>query len=177
MKDQDQSNNLARFGICIGGLLVLALLALLTWYLTFVTFIDVYEFAFVYDKVSGKVQPIKKTGYVVYTPFLFSVHTIDLRPYQISITPGHDHMSGSTGGDDVGSRVLNAKLVRFNPDGLDKFLEWHGRKAGDDLKRMLTILKAYAFDRTNGHDCPFLTVVTELATTPSSQISENRVMK
>jgi len=36
------------------------------------------------------------------------------------------------------------------------------------------ILKAYAFDRDNGTDCPFLTIVNELAPTQGGQISTGR---
>jgi hypothetical protein len=76
------------------------------------------------------------------------VHKLDLRPYQITIS--------------ANQRVLNAKLVRFNPDGLAKFIEWHGRNAGDFTNNLLEILKCYAFDKANGEDCPFLTVIQEI---------------
>ncbi len=64
------------------------------------------------------------------------------------------------------ARVLNCKLVRFNPDGLDLFLSWHGRNdyhgpnttSTDNLS---PILMSYAFDGS-GTEYPFLTVLRDL---------------
>jgi hypothetical protein len=51
----------------------------------------------------------------------------------------------------------------FNPEGLKTFVEWHGRDAGDSLSDLLEILKCYAFDRDEGRDCPFITIISVLA--------------
>ncbi|MDD5050783.1 MAG: hypothetical protein PHV93_03525 [Candidatus Pacebacteria bacterium] len=133
----------------VGGSIGLGVLGLAAWFMFWVTFVDNYEFGFAYDKFTGKIEPIEHTGWVSRTPWRYSVHTIDLRPYQLSIS--------------ANSRVLNAKLVRFNPKGIDTFVEWHGRSAGDKLSDLQEILKCYAFDRAEGRDCPFLTVIQELA--------------
>lgn len=110
----------------------------------FVTFVDNYEFAFAYDMWAGKIEKIDGSGWVVRWPIRYSVHTIDLRPQQVQIS--------------FNKRVLNAKLVRFDPKGIETFIEWHGRKAGDNNEELLEILKCYAFDQDEGRDCPFLSV-------------------
>lgn len=135
-----------------GGALVVSLLVTWIWYMTCVGFVDNYEYGFIYDKYSGSITKVEHTGWVVLNPFVSDLHKIDLRPYQISVN--------------ANNRVLNAKLVRFNPDGLEKFLELHGRSAGDKLEGdhgLLEILRSYAFDRQGGKNCPFLTVVNEMA--------------
>jgi hypothetical protein len=49
-------------------------------------------------------------------------------------------------------RVLNCKLVQFNPDGLELFLSWHGfeydsqTSASQDSTRLAEMLKSYVFD-------------------------------
>lgn len=132
-----------------GGIVGVGLVGLFLWYQIFVAFVDNYEYGFTYDKFTGKIEHIEHTGWVVRNPWHYSVHTVDIRPYQVSIS--------------ANSRILNAKLVRFNPAGLETFVEWHGRAAGDETSGMLEILKCYAFDRDEGRDCPFLTVISVLA--------------
>lgn len=141
------------FLVFLVSLIPLTLIGLLIFRLGWVTFVDNYELGFSYDSVTGKIEKINRTGWIIRTPMRYSVHAIDLRPYQVSIS--------------ANSRILNAKLVRFNPDGLETFVEWHGRDAGDQKDQMLEILKCYAFDRDQGKDCPFLTVINELS--PNNQ--------
>jgi len=124
-----------------------------------VTAVDNYELAFNYNWWTGKIEKLDRAGWIIRWPIVNSVHTIDLRPYQISITADiQKNVSGSSSDRGIGARVLNAKLVRFNPEGLDTFIEWHGRRAGNNTRQMLEILKAYAFDSEGGRGCPFLTV-------------------
>ncbi len=147
------------------SLVVVALICLVTWRMFWVTKVDNYELAFNYNWLSGQIERFERTGWVTRTPIINSVHTIDLRPYQISITADiQRNIDGRQ--SNLGARVLNAKLVRFNPEGLNKFIEWHGRGAGDKTSEMLEILKAYAFNASGGKDCPFLTIVDELSPKP-----------
>jgi hypothetical protein len=148
-----------KFFTLVAVLVVIIVVGLIGFRMTCVTFIDNYEFGFSYDKLTGKIEKIDRSGWIVRPPFIYSIHGIDMRPYQVSIS--------------ANQRILNAKLVRFNPEGLDKFVEWHGRDAGDDLYTMLEILKCYAFDRAEGRDCPFLTVISELDT-PQGIFPENK---
>jgi hypothetical protein len=126
--------------------------------------IDNYELGYKFDSRDGRITVLRnadktpRAGYVGRTPFFDSIHTIDLRPRQVCITVGGPAAAGS--GSGANARVLNCKLVRFNPDGLDLFLSWHGRgdyhdSALDDL------LKIYAYDGS-GRSYPFLTILREL---------------
>jgi hypothetical protein len=139
----------------IGVVMVLAVVGVLVWRIFWVTFVDNYELAFSYNKLNGQIALVNRTGWIVRTPFVYSVHAIDLRPYQVTIS--------------ANARILNAKLVRFNTQGLATFVEWHGRDAGDSTDNMLEILKCYAFDRDEGRDCPFLTVISVLAPNQGAQ--------
>lgn len=151
-------SRLMKAGIIGGSVFFVCLFSFVIWYSFWVSFIDNYELGFTYNKFTGEIKVIEHTGWVVRNPWAYGVHKIDLRPYQLSIS--------------ANSRVLNAKLVRFNPDGLKTFIEWHGRDAGDDRQSLLEILKCYAFDRAEGKDCPFLTVLQELAPGQGVPINE-----
>lgn len=139
---------------------VLGIITFLIWYGAWVNFVENYEYGFSYDKFTGKIEKVKHSGWIVAKPWEKTIHKIDLRPYQVSIT-------GQLNG--INQRVLNAKLVRFDTLGLQTFIEWHGRSAGDNVENLKEILKCYAFDRDEGRDCPFLKVENVLA--PSQSIS------
>ncbi len=119
-------------------------------------YVEKHELGYTFDRFNGEVQIVPHTGWVVRNPFHYSVYTIDLRPYQVSITAA----TATTG---ISDRILNAKLVRFNPAGLQTFISWHGCGAGGSVGNLKEILKCYAFDKQNGADCPFVTVVSELS--------------
>jgi hypothetical protein len=158
--------------IVIGAIVtvVLAFIGFLIWYVAWVNFVENYEYGFSYNKFTGEVKQVPHSGWIVATPWRYTIHKIDTRPYQVSITA--DLQSGGMSG--INQRVLNAKLVRFNPIGLATFIEWHGRDAGDDLAGLKEILKCYAFDRDEGRDCPFLTVTGALA--PSQSINSTEII-
>ncbi len=139
---------LVYFGIIIVILIILGLISAPI----FITSIDKHEYGFTFNRFTGEIDSIGRTGWVVRNPIKYAVHKIDERPYQISITA----MMG------VGGRVLNAKLVRFDHKGLKTFIEWHGRKAGDNISNLLEILKCYAFAADGGKSCPFLKVESEI---------------
>lgn len=139
-------------------LLVLAFLGGSIFRWTCVTFVDNYEQGFTYDRFAGKIEKLNRTGYIIRCPVKYVVHAIDLRPYQLSITANF----GAQGTSGIPARVLNAKLVQFNPAGLDTFVAWHGRDAGDALGNLQEIMKCYAFGKDGGRDCPFITVLSEI---------------
>ena len=78
------------------------------------------------------------------------------------------------------ARVLNCKLVSFDPAGLDLFLSWHGRNdysgpgvstAGTTTataSNLENILMSYAFDGS-GKSYPFLKVIRELRPEEAAQ--------
>lgn len=148
------SSSNASFGfkmmVTAGIALVVALLVFVFWRLFWVTDVDVHELGYNYNRLTGQIEVIDRPGWYTRMPIINSVHTIDLRPHQVTIS--------------ANSRILNAKLVRFNPAGLQTFIDWHGRDVGRGMSNSLfEILKSYAFDRDEGRDCPFLTVVSVLA--------------
>lgn len=141
-----------KFGVVLGVVATFVVICLCAFRLFFVSFVDNYELGFVYNKFNGKIEILSHTGWIVVNPLRDEVHSIDLRPGQVCMN--------------ANSRVLNCKLVRFNPKGLPTFLEWHGRQAGQstmhDGTSIYEILKSYAFNVKGGADCPFLIIEDEM---------------
>ncbi len=163
MKPIDWEKVRRYLGYFLGGCVVLGIIGLIVFRAAFLTHVEKHELGYVFNKFNGKIEKLDRTGYFVFNPIKYSVHKIDLRPYQISITASFG--ANSSGSSGVSARVLNAKLVKFNPEepGLDTFIAWHGCDAGDSVDNLKEILKCYAFDKDGGTDCPFLTVISELA--------------
>lgn len=118
-------------------------------------FVDNYELGYKFSKTTGQITVLEHSGYAPVIPVFESIHTVDLRPRQVCITVGNQQSTAS-----ANRRVLNCKLVQFDPKGLLVFLEWHGRdtysgEPFDDL------LKIYAYDGL-GKSYPFLNVLREL---------------
>jgi len=135
-----------------GAILALAIVGLILFRTLFVNFIDNYEVGYKFDARTGEITVLKESGYIVTPPFIVRVHTVDLRPMQVCIN--------------ANQRVLNCKLVKFNPEGLELFLSWHGRNDYDGPGRsagsvdLAEILKSYAYEGA-GKTYPFLTIIRE----------------
>jgi hypothetical protein len=110
-------------------------------------FVDQHEIGYSFDKRTGIIKILPRSGWHLRNPFLMSIHSIDKRPMQVCIN--------------ANSRVLNCKLVAFNPAGLELFIKMHGRDAADASGALAEILKSYAYDGSDG-DYPFLTILREL---------------
>lgn len=151
-------NKWQKIGTGFGTIIVVAVVCVIVWFCLWVSFVDKHELGFTYDKMTGMIEKIERNGWIVRTPVRYKVHKIDLRPYQIQIS--------------ANERILNAKLVRFDPEGLETFVSWHGRAAGDDINALKEILKCYAFDKLEGKDCPFLVVVSELSPNQGEIVEE-----
>lgn len=161
---KEQAGNLVSWIIL---LLIVAIFGLGAFRIGWVNFVDNYQMAYKFDTRSGKVEILSEEkrdasgttktewarGYIVTPPVLVKVHTVDLRPMQVCMN--------------ANQRVLNCKLVEFNPAGLALFLDWHGRQdyegpAGNAKDTTFSeILKSYAFDGSN-KTYPFLRVLREL---------------
>ncbi len=104
------------------------------------TFVDSYELGYKFDKSTGKTTTLTRTGWHRITPYFTQIHTIDTRPVQIRIEANTSGSSITTASD-VNTRVLNAMLVRFRPEGLMQLLEYQ-------------ILKIYAYEgcATDGYN-------------------------
>lgn len=149
-------------GKALSMLVVLAIIAfvvLIIFWLGWVTYVDKHELGFIFDRFEGTIEKCERTGYIVARPIKYEVHKLDLRPQQIKITAFFGNNNNESG---VPARILNAKLVKFNPDGLDTFVKWHGVDAGDKIDNLRGIMLCYAFDKQGGKDCPFIEVVDEI---------------
>lgn len=140
--------------LCISVLIIF--IALAGFMATCVNFVDNYEVGYRFDtfgEKAGKIEVLPRTGYFVTWPYKTKIHTIDGRPMQVCISSIN--------------RVLNCKLVQFNPKGIDLFLSWHGRSDYDNSgttqypSLLNQILMAYAYEGS-GKEYPFLTVIREL---------------
>ncbi len=118
----------------------------------FFTFIDNTDYGYKFDAISGEIVELvnpdgsPKQGYIFAWPIVERVHTIDMRPMQVCIN--------------ANSRVLNCKLVEFNPKGFKTLISWHGRQ--DYSNYMFEqIMMSYAYDPSS-KSYPFLTITKEL---------------
>lgn len=140
-----------KIGISFISFILVAVLALIIFRISCIGFVENYELGYQFDTLSGKTTKLVnkdgtfKRGYVYANPFVFIYH-IDLRPMQVTIN--------------ANNRVLNAKLVEFNPKGFQNFINMHGT-ADYDQAILKDILLSYAYD-TNPNDYDFLTVKKEL---------------
>lgn len=139
-------NTLEKIGYGIGGIILLALIVALFIRMLFINFVDNHEFGYRFNALTGEVTELNQKGYVWSAPFIVKIHTIDTRPFQVTVS--------------ANNRVLNAKLVQFNPAGYRLFIAWHGRDDYDQMS-LNPILTSYAFDPSQ-KDYPFLTVLKEL---------------
>jgi hypothetical protein len=116
--------------------------------------VDNYEIAYRWDRTDGSITRIEHTGWCRVTPLFTKVYLIDSRPMQIRIEANLGSGT-STGG--VNNRVLNAKLVQFDPKGAAQFFTYHGL-ADYDQQQLSEILKIYAYENyaTNNYNADSL---------------------
>jgi len=135
-----------RVRFIISGIVVLVIGVIIT--LSGLKFVDNHEVGYKFNKLSGELTVLDSKGYFLVNPFTVSVKTIDLRPTQICIS--------------TNTRVLNCKLVRFNPEGLVTFVTWHGRKdynisVNRDINTSFEdLLMTYAYDTETSYS--FITI-------------------
>jgi hypothetical protein len=151
MENKKLENLLIGLTLSLVVLIVLALLVRATCF----SYVENYQVAYLFDKRTGNINKMVnedgslKIGYVFNKPVIEEVYTVDTRPIQICIS--------------ANSRVLNCKLVSFNPDGYDLFISWHGignYNNSEGSLRFKDILMSYAFDPNVGQDnYPFLNIL------------------
>jgi hypothetical protein len=137
---------LENLGIGVGAIIVLLLVGALFVRVTFIDFVDNYEFGYRFNALTGEITELNQKGYIWSAPFITKIHKIDTRPFQVKVS--------------ANDRVLNAKLVQFDPKGYKLFISWHGRDDYDKMK-LDPILTSYAFDPSQ-NNYPFLLVLKEL---------------
>ncbi len=122
-------------GNFFGVLTIIAIILSCGFYILCVDHIDQHEFGYKVERIKGgKLSVIAEKGWIVTPPIATKVYTIDTRPAQRCINSGRVA---------VNQRVLNCKLIAFNPAGLDEFITLHGVQHGN----VSDILEPYAFDQ------------------------------
>ena len=85
--------------IGVGVIVLTPIVLLLGFRIFFVKFVDNYEFPIMFDRSTGKIEAVldsdgnPKIGYILYTPILMSVKTIDTRPFQVKISANNRVLS------------------------------------------------------------------------------------
>ncbi len=97
----------------------------------FFTFVDSHEVGYKFNKIKGTLSVLDTSGWHRVTPFVSEVNVIDLRPMQIRI--------------ESNNRVLNAMLVQFNKEGVQQFVNMHGRNDYSP-ESLSPILMSYAYE-------------------------------
>ena len=147
---------LGKLGVALAALCTAAVAVLIFLRIFFFGYVDNYEVGYLFHGLTGQIEKLDRKGYISMAPW-DSLGTIDLRPMQVCIA--------------ANNRVLNCKLIKFNPDGLMLFLSWHGRNYASNTTvpenssttALAEILKSYAYDGT-GKSYPFLTIIREMKT-------------
>lgn len=142
----------------IGGVLSVFLLigGCTTFYANYV-YVENYQLGYLFDATNGRISALDRSGWHKKRMFVQSINTVDLRPFQVCIS--------------ANQRVLNCKLVRFNPEGIGTFVSWHGRddyvlsgsnnSSSSSTGGFEDIMRSYAYDGS-GRTYPFLMVIREL---------------
>ena len=141
-----------KFLISLGVFLLLSFITLINSF----EMVDVTEFAYRYDKVTGEMSSVVDennkplTGLIWKRPFLETIHTIETLPERECL-----------GVSNV--KVLNCVLLQFDPKGWRDFIMTHGRgdySNGMGLNSLNKTLLPYAYSK-DPSQYKFLKVTTE----------------
>lgn len=145
---------LAGLGIFVVGI---TLVGLLLFRAFCITSVENHEFAYSFNWWTGEIAPLSQKGWIVHRPIVYSVYTIDKRPFQVCIN--------------ANQRVLNCKLVQFNPEGWKTLVDWHtvqnydassgSHNGRETYSNFADIMRSYAYEGS-GKNYPFLTILREL---------------
>jgi hypothetical protein len=124
----------------IGVGIVLALAFL--FYCFFLNHVDINEIGIAYNSIGGKVWIQDRPGWYLTSPFV-EIATVTTLPLKVTI-PSE-------------AKVINTKIVRFNPAGVDEFIRMQGFSYFSN-QGLENILMGYAF---SGEKYSFLEVMQE----------------
>lgn len=127
-----------RMLITLGSLLALVLGS---WLLC-LNHVDINEIGVAYSSVSGKVWIQRTPGWYITSP-LVRVAYLSTLPKKVAIPSD--------------ARVINTKIVRFDPRGVDEYIRMQGFEWGMDSSQE-NILMGYAFSNQRP---PFLVIMQE----------------
>ena len=134
-------NALIKIGIGLGVLV----LALFVFYLACLNHVDINEIGVAYNSVGGKVWIQDHPGWYLTSPTV-EVATITTLPLKVEIP--------------TEAKIINAKMVRFNPAGIDEFIRLQGFSYFTN-QSMQSNLLGYAY---SGRQFPFLEVIQDIGT-------------
>ena len=140
-----------------------------------VNFVEPTEMGYKYNKITGQIDSLERSGYFITWPIVEKIHTIELRPFQVCISSN--------------GRVMNCKLLKFNPKGFRKFINLHGRNSysipsmtsNPNGSEFSDIMKGYAYESYGKLDSsqskysliedkyPFLTILQEVSAVDECQ--------
>lgn len=117
-------------------------IGLLLFWIMFINHVDINEIGVAYNMRDGKVWIQRHPGFYVTSP-LVRVAYLSTLPMKVAIPSD--------------ARVINTKIVRFNPKGVDEYIRMQGFKYGMDSEQE-NILMGYAFSNQRP---PFLVIMQE----------------
>lgn len=138
MSDEMKMENWMKWAIGFGCFC----LAVLLFYCAFLNHVAINEIGVAYDSIGGKVWVQSQPGWY-FTRITVRVCVIPTVPIKVTI-PSE-------------AKVINTKIVRFNPDGIDEFIRLQGFSYFSD-QSIENILMGYAF---SGKEWPFMEVIQE----------------
>ncbi len=118
------------------------LLPFIFW-LLFLNHVSVNELGVSYDPMNGKITKQEQAGWYITHP-LVQVSYIETLPFKVTIPSD--------------ARVIVQKLVRFNPDGLQEYIDLQGFSYSLNSSLQNTFL-GYSY---SGRSYPFLEILQEL---------------
>ena len=125
--------------------------SLILFWTLFLNHIAPQQIGIAYDSVNGEVSVQRHPGWYLTHP-LVQVASVETRPFQVCLN--------------AGARILNCKLIRFNPDGANEFVKlqgfhyWNGGTCNNcNTTEFSRIMMGYAYsERTY----PFIEVLEEI---------------
>lgn len=132
------------FWVKVATLVGVLLVGLFFYWIFWLNHLDINEIGVAYNSLDGKITEQEVPGWYVTHPFV-KVAYISTLPRRVEIPSS--------------ARVIVAKIVRFNPKGLDEYIRLQG--FGYDLNSSLdNVLLGYSF---SGKDYPFLEVMQDVS--------------
>ncbi len=124
------------------GIVGSLLLSFFIFWIACLNHVEINEIGVAYNSIGGKVWIQDRPGWYLTTPFV-RVAYISTLPMKVSV-PSE-------------ARVINTKIVRFKPEGVDEFIRMQGVSyfQGSTIEN---ILMGYAF---SGKEYPFIEVMQE----------------
>lgn len=131
-------NGLIKLATAMGAIFF----AMLLFYTAFLNHVAINEVGIAYNSVGGKIWVKSHPGWYLTAPTV-EVATISTLPTKVTI-PSE-------------AKVINTKIVRFNPDGIDEFIRLQGFSYFSD-QGVENVLMGYAF---SGKKYPFLDILQD----------------